>query len=302
MLAGLPAAALLAWTLPEAWWDGVAAAHAALSIGLPGAKIARDRQQIAAFVRGDALDTARDDLLRRYARNVRLAELQYLRCHRPRGWRPQLGLQGGEHLDRALAAGRGAIIWVAPFVFAPLVTKMLLHATGYGLVHLSRSEHGGSPTRLGLRLLNPVRVRVENRHLAERIVIGADSLREVATTLTHRLAANRVVSITATAWGVKTCTAPFLHGALHVATGAPGLALRTGAPLLPAITVREAPGRFVTIIEPPIDLAEAGDRERTLQAAVAGLVHRIEHHARRWPDQFHWHQDITGRHRSGERD
>jgi lauroyl/myristoyl acyltransferase len=122
----------------------------------------------------------------------------------------------------------------------------------------------------------------------------------VLRALTRRLAANRVVSITVTAWGVKACTAPFLRGVLHVATGAPGLALRTGAPLLPVFTVREESGSFLTIVEPPIEPRENGDREQALQEIIASLIRRIEHHTRCWPDQFHWHQDITGRHRSSE--
>ena len=53
-----------------------------------------------------------------------------------------------------------------------LVSKMALHRAGYGLVHLSRSEHGYSSTIFGMRCLNPLRSRIESRYLAERVVIG----------------------------------------------------------------------------------------------------------------------------------
>jgi hypothetical protein len=178
-------------------------------------------------------------------------------------------------------------------VFAPLVTKMALHAAGYGLVHLSRLGHGYSPTRLGVRVLNPVRTRAENRYLAERVAIGESPLPAVMRTLARRLAANRVVSITAVAQGVKTCAAPFLGGELRVATGAPNLMLRTGATLLPIFTLRDEPGRFLTVVEPPLDPRPAAGREQALQDLAVGFVARMEHHARRRPDQVHWHPQVV---------
>ena len=120
-------------------------------------------------------------------------------------------------------------------------------------------------------------------------------------TLTRRLAENRVVSITVTAWGVKTCAAPFLRGMLHVATGAPALAVRTGAALLPVFTLRQQSGKFLTVVEPPIMARDSAGREHMLQATIESLIGRIEHHTLSWPDQFNWHQDVTGCDRSSER-
>ena len=291
MLAKLPLAALVAWTLPEPAWDRVAAAAAATG----RRKAARILPHLEAFARGTELGAPIEAIVRGHAQNVRLVQAQYLRCYHPSSWRPGIRLEGREHLDRTLGAGRGAIVWVVPFVFSTLVTKMALHAAGYGLVHLSRAEHGGSPTRFGVHVLNPVRVRIENRHLAERVVIGEGCpLGEAMRTLSRRLAENKVVSITVGAQGVKTRAAPFLGGELRVATGAPSLALRTGAPLLPVFTVREGPGRFLTTIETPLQADPGLGRERATQALVTDLVARIEGRARRWPDQFHWYDDVTG--------
>jgi lauroyl/myristoyl acyltransferase len=289
-LVKLPLVALVAWTLPEPRWDRVAAA----GLGWSGAgNVAGHWKHLGASPRGDGLDVPVEDVLRGYRRNVRLVQAQYLRCHHPRGWRPDVRLEGREHLDRALGTGRGAIVWVAPFVFAPLVTKMALHTAGYRLVHLSRLGHGYSPTRFGVRVLNPVRTRAEDRYLAERVVIGASPLPAVLRTLARRLAANRVVSIAALPQGAKTCGAPFLGGELRVATGAPNLMLRTGARLLPVVTVREAPGRFLAVIEPPLEPGPAADRGQALKDLVAGLAARVEPHARRWPDQVHWHPEVV---------
>ena len=160
---------------------------------------------------------------------------------------------------------------------------------------MARPEHGYSPTRFGVRVLNPVRTRAEDRHLAERVVIGQMPLQEAMRTLGRRLAANKVVLIAVGAQGRRTCRASFLGGELRVATGAPNLMLRTGAPVLPVFTVREEPGRFRTVVEPPLEARAHAEREQVAQDLVAAVAARTEHHARRWPDQFHWRNYVTGR-------
>ena len=104
------------------------------------------------------------------ARTVR--QLQFLRCHRPGGWSPSIRLQGREHLDAALSAGRGVILWVTPTAYASLITKMTLHLEDLAPHHLSRWYHGASRSRWGVRLLNPIQRRAEDLYLAERVSIG----------------------------------------------------------------------------------------------------------------------------------
>ena len=97
-------------------------------------------------------------------------------------------LQGREHLDEALGRGKGCVLWVAHFVFAPNIAKLALHDAGYKVSHLSRLDHGFSSTRFGIKWLNPVRSRFEDRLLAEpagidgndygRLVPLAKALRE----------------------------------------------------------------------------------------------------------------------------
>lgn len=67
-----------------------------------------------------------------------------------KGWRPRFQITGREHLDDALAEGRGAVIWVAHFAFASLFTKMALSDAGYKVSHISRPEHGVSKSRFGI--------------------------------------------------------------------------------------------------------------------------------------------------------
>ena len=106
-------------------------------------------------------------------------------------------VDGLEHLQAALATGRGAVLWVMPLVFAPLVTKRSLAEAGIAVHHTSRLSHGFSPTWLGQTLLNPIRTRIERRYLAERIVLPLEGMSAAASRhVLGLLRANRVVSLT----------------------------------------------------------------------------------------------------------
>ena len=83
--------------------------------------------------------------------------LQVLRGLLPGGWHPKIVLEGRDRLDAMLARGKGAVLWMAHFVFAATVVKMALHGAGYRLATLSRPEHGFSKTRFGMTMLNPIR-------------------------------------------------------------------------------------------------------------------------------------------------
>ena len=85
----------------------------------------RDRARAA------ALAEPADRIAARHLAMLRLDQLGYLRSHAPGGWRADLTLDGLEHLHGALAAGRGAILWVAPTVFAPLLAKRALHERAF---------------------------------------------------------------------------------------------------------------------------------------------------------------------------
>lgn len=296
MLARLPVGALIAWLLPEAAWGRFANAVARRRRGSDERVLGRLEGIVGSHRLAQPLPVA----FEAHVANIRLAQLQTLRLQGlGAGWRPTVRLEGRTHVEEALLRGRGVILWIAPFVFASLIAKMTFHREGFAVSHLSRYSHGYSKSRFGARLLNPVRTRVEDRHLAERIVIGPDqsTLRPMRT-LAKRLSENRIVSITIAAQGAKPLPAPFLNASVRVASGAANLMLRTGAALLPVFTVREPDGAFVTLIEPPLRPSEGASGDEALVAVIAQLARTLETYVIRWPDQFLWRYDILGGRRS----
>ncbi len=213
--------------------------------------------------------------------------IQVMKVMSARGWRPEMRLEGEEHLKAALAHGKGAILWVAHFCFNTQVTKMALKAGGYRLSHLSRPEHGFSTSKFGIRCLNPIRWQAELKYLDERIIIDrahpGGSLREAQAVLKD----NRIVSITAGAWeGHRVARGPLLNGRFSLATGAPDLAQRTGAALLPVITTRIAGSNAYQVnIGGPL-ATKFEDKLEAIRAAVAGFLAALEVAVLKSPDQW----------------
>ena len=217
--------------------------------------------------------------------------MQTLRARRTGGrspWAPATRLTGLDGLRRALEDGRGAVLWVAHFAFAPLAAKAAFADAGYRIWHMSRPEHGFSKTRFGVAVLNPLRSQAEEQFLAGRIIIDRDKPAAAPLRAARLLSENAVVSITAGAWeGSRVLEAPFGPGVVEIANGAPALAHLSGAQLFPVVALRPAPGApiDVMVLEPL-----AADRSVGRSAWVAAATHefaaRVDPFVRRHPDQW----------------
>jgi hypothetical protein len=64
--------------------------------------------------------------------------------------------------------------------------------------------------------------------------------------------------------------------------------MRTGAPLIPLFTVRDAPDHHRLIITPPFAIADTGDRDQDILVTTAGLTKLIESYIRQYPAQGWW--------------
>jgi lauroyl/myristoyl acyltransferase len=213
--------------------------------------------------------------------------LQILRELTPGGWRPDLTLRGIEHLNLAIAAGHGAVLWIAHFSFNALATKKALADAGFKVWHLSRPEHGFSKSRLGIRFLNPIRVAAEMRYLGGRIIIDRADPMRARSHAERLLRENGIISITAGAWEGRRVAHPnLLGGTIEIATGAPGFSLRCNAPLLPVFTAREENGpNIAVVIEPPI-VAEGADISAKLASAAQQFMDRLTPYLLAHPEQW----------------
>ncbi len=287
---------LLAWLLalvvPARAWDPLAAR----AVGVAGRLLGQGGIEavLGRFLAGRCGSAERAALAGRWAAQHRVDQLGVMRCYTPWPWRPVLEVAGLEHVAAARAAGRGCLLWVVPTAFASVVGKRALAERGLAVHHLSREGHGAvSRSRLGRRYLTLPRRRLEDRYLAERIRIpGRGVTRAAMRRLLELLRRGEIVSITLGANAERTHRTRFLDGAIVVSLGVPELARQSGAMLLPLVTLRRRHDRFSTIIEPPLDLREGGDRDGAGRAAVDELARRLEPYALAAPEQINWDYDL----------
>lgn len=295
VLLGLVVLTPLAWTLPQRLWRRTGGVFAPLA----GRVMARQTRESVARIRamgGDRIggetgagvtaEAIQEELMATYVEDI----LHVLREHRPGRWNPEIRISGREHIEAALARRRGAILWISHFAFYSLAGKIALARAGYAVSHLSHPRHGFSSTRFGMRFLNPIRNWAEDRYLEARVFLGLDSSRAALDELARRLAANEVVSITAREAVARPLEAPFLGGTIGFAAGAPNLAHKTGAALLPVHVFARDDGSYDAVIEGPLDFDPDEPRGQACiglarQYAVALTPHVLAH-----PGQWRgWH-------------
>jgi lauroyl/myristoyl acyltransferase len=290
----------IAWLLPERTWRPLG--HAlSVAIARLWPAVTRARvSELAEALEGSSIERSPDDLRLAILDGYMEERLQILCAHRPGGWHPRLRLLGRAHLETALMRGHGAILWAAPLSYADLVIKMALAQAGFAVSHLSTFARGFSPnacvqhsqSRFAMRVLSPLRTRIEDRHLRERIALSPEGSLAYARQLERRLRANGIVSIRAGDGGHRTVATPFLTGSLRLATGAPSLAVTSGASLLPVLVSRVAAGVYDVIIEPSLtDAREAigtrahpGGRHELIDELSRRYARILEQHVLRHPE------------------
>jgi lauroyl/myristoyl acyltransferase len=186
-----------------------------------------------------------------------------------------------------LKQGCGCLLWVAHFCFNSLAVKMAIAQEGHRLWHVSRREHGFSKTRFGMAVLNPMRVAAERRYLAGRILIERSNPGGALVAARRVLESGGVVSFTAGAWeGARPIEVDLLGARLPLSTGAPGLALMTGAPLLPVFAIRDGQRIVGVEIGAPICVPIEGTRDKKILAMAQEFADRTDPHIRRCPNEW----------------
>ncbi len=170
----LPLLWVFAQTIPERRWRTLCYRLESIRASMNASDLKRVGRTAECIIGGSHASFERRAFALDAAAGATEHHLQVLRSRSRAGWKPMLRLEGAAHLDSALAAGRGAVLWVAHFCFNALATKKALHDAGYRVWHLSRPEHGFSKSTVGIALYNGIRTGAERPHLVGRIVFDRD--------------------------------------------------------------------------------------------------------------------------------
>ena len=212
-----------------------------------------------------------------------LEEVEAIRDGFLGGWDPRVEIDGKEVLDDALRRNRGAVLWVGSLAHSDLVAKKALAAAGYRLHMLSAASHPYSASRMGARLLNPVRLRAVNRYVVRRVIVTYGAARPAMDALKQALAANECTVMQALGTGLKKLAVPFFGGTLAVALGAPRLAHETGAALIPVFVVPTGEGGYRVRLGPDLNARTYIDRDSAVRAMAVEYVSLLEAVVHRHP-------------------
>ena len=186
-----------------------------------------------------------------------------------------VSLEGREHIDKALAQGRGAIILTAHFGNWELLGASIL-AHGYTIRGITRE--------LRSKRLEAI-VSSYREKVGWQGIDRDRSVREVLRCLNR----NELIAILA---DVDTRTrgifVDFFGKPAYTPYSPVAFALKTGAPILPTFIVRQPDNSHRAIIEAPLPLQQSGEKEADLLVNTQQFTKVIESYIRRHPEQRIW--------------
>lgn len=218
----------------------------------------------------------------------RMTSCEAIDVMRLRGQARSLGklveIRGREHLDAALAAGKGAILCTAHFGSCSSAFS-LLQASGYPLTAIGRTfgKHETDMSSSERRLWDFVMTRRLQRHRQRPNIEPLPGRLQVVVQAAVALRANELVTISSDAAPLgadqaRAVDMPFLGRKAKLLPGVVGLAQLTGAPVLMMFMYRGADYRHQVLeISPPVSM------EGETTVAFGRCVEAIENAVRRSP-------------------
>jgi lauroyl/myristoyl acyltransferase len=178
-------------------------------------------------------------------------------------------LEGREHLDAALARGRGAIMAV-PHMGSWDMAGSYAGALGYPIAAVAERFPGS---------LNDAVVRTRQRFGLNVIMLGRSAVRGI----TQALQANSIVGLLCDLEQGPGVSVRFFGKRSIVPGGPAAIALKTGAALMLACQYATTPGHHHVHLDAPLTLAEGETKESLMQR----VVNRFEDFIRERPQQWY---------------
>jgi len=217
------------------------------------------------------------DIARSLYRNLGKNLLEFLRFPKLSGEdiKNKVKFIGQEHLDQAIKGGKGALLISSHFGNWELCSSSIA-AYGYPLSVVVYEQHNP----LTDQMMNNIR-RAKNLD----VIFKPDAPRAIL----KALARNRFVAILIDQdAGQDGVFVDFMGRPAATAKGPAIFAIRTGAPLLAGVIVRQNDGGHICYIEPPAYADPANDKEPEILRLTALVTKTMEKYVRKYPDHWYW--------------
>ena len=183
--------------------------------------------------------------------------------------------EGREHIDKALAQGRGAIILTAHFGNWELLGASLL-AHGYTIRGITRQLRSKRLEAIVSSYREKVGWQGIDRDRAVREVLRCLNRNELIAILADVDTHTRGIFV------------DFFGKPAYTPYSPVAFALKTGAAILPTFIVRQPDNSHRAIIEAPLPLQQSGEKEEDLLVNTQQFTKVIESYIRRYPEQWIW--------------
>jgi lauroyl/myristoyl acyltransferase len=183
-------------------------------------------------------------------------------------------VDGREHLDRALAGGRGAIL-VGAHLSSLAIGGQAVAARGY---RVNAVVEPVDPPEL-LRFLSRLRAGVGVR----AVPLGPRLTSQLLAALRRNEVVGLIVDRDVASSGIPV---PFFGRPARLPPGPALLSLRGGAPILPAIIVRRPDGSFAGLVEEPVCVPRVGTLRADVSAITRAVTARLEYYIGKYPEQW----------------
>jgi phosphatidylinositol dimannoside acyltransferase len=188
--------------------------------------------------------------------------------------RERVALHGREHLQRALAGGRGAILFSGHVSSVALAAQALALAERGGIVVVEQVQ---PPALLDLML------RVRGSHGLTYRTLGPGLFGDLAGTLRRNELVFLVVDRDI---GGSGSPVELFGRPVRLPTGPALLHLRTGAPILPTYVSRRQDGRLDGVVGAPLPIRLTGHRRPDVTEISRTIARRLEYHIGKYPEQW----------------
>lgn len=193
---------------------------------------------------------------------------------KPEELEASMTVEGIEHLDAALAEGKGVIMITGHFGnWERLAAWLSLH--GYKLTVVARDARNPALNQL---------VKELREHTGTQVIPRGDAARPIL----ERLRRNELVGILPDQ-NTDEIFVPFFGHPAGTVLGPGVLSERTGAPVVPCWCVWMAPGKYQMIVEPAL-VADA-DHPVKGEGVIRAINASLESIVRRHPEQWLWFHD-----------
>ena len=188
----------------------------------------------------------------------------------------EVSVEGAENLHAALAGGKGVIVFLPHFGNWELLSQV------YGALIPDRAKAIALPLK-NARLNTYIWRHREQMRL--KLIPRKRAIRETLRALKKNEAVGFFADQNAGPEGVFV---NFLGKPASAARGPVTLALKTGAPILFSLSIRQPDDRHHVYISPPIYPNPSDDFQRDVQTYTTQLLEYLETYIHRYPEQWLW--------------